>query len=68
MVSQSVNVFLPYKQYKELKAMAHMRDTTITGLIKEGNSLVLNKYGKDDNRSKVSFANKSKKQMCERSK
>ncbi len=53
-LKQSCNVFLPVKQYGEIKELGHKLSIPYSGLIREGVSLVLKKYkrkvsGNNDN-------------------
>lgn len=48
-LKQSCNVFLPVKQYEEIKELGHKQGIPYSELIREGVSLVLNKYKRKDN-------------------
>ncbi len=48
-LKQSCNVFLPVKQYEEIKDLGHKLSIPYSELIREGVSLVIRKYQKKDN-------------------
>ena len=43
-VKQNVNIFLPIDMYRSIKALGHQLDMPYVKLIREGISLVLEKY------------------------
>jgi hypothetical protein len=43
-VKQNVNIFLPLSMYRSIKALGHQLDMPYVQLIREGISLVLEKY------------------------
>jgi hypothetical protein len=43
-VKQNVNIFLPLDMYRSIKALGHQLDMPYVKLIREGISLVLEKY------------------------
>jgi hypothetical protein len=53
-LKQSCNVFLPVKQYGEIKELSHRLSIPYSELIREGVSLVLKKYQrKHKSRNKI---------------
>ena len=47
-LKQSCNVFLPVKQYEEIRALGHKLSIPYSELIREGVSLVLKRYKRKD--------------------
>lgn len=48
-LKQSCNVFLPVKQYEEIKELGHKLSIPYSELIRQGISLVLRKYKRREN-------------------
>ncbi len=49
-LKQGCNVFLPVGQYMEIKELGYKLNTPYVELIREGVSLVLKRYKKNENR------------------
>ncbi len=43
-IKQGINIFLPLEQYKAIKRLAYNQDVPYVTLIREGVSLVLDRY------------------------
>ena len=52
-LKQSCNVFLPVKQYGEIKELGHKLSVSYSELIREGVVLVLKKYKRKQNNKGV---------------
>ncbi len=53
-LKQSCNVFLPVKQYGEIKELGHSLSIPYSELIREGVGLVLKKYKRKENNKEES--------------
>ena len=47
-LKQSCNVFLPVKQYGDIKELGHKLDIPYSELIREGVDLILRKYQREE--------------------
>lgn len=52
-LKQSCNVFLPVKQYEDIKDLGHKLSIPYSELIREGVRLVLKKYNRKENNDGV---------------
>ncbi len=52
-LKQSCNVFLPVKQYEEIRELSHRLSIPYSELIREGVSLVLKRHKRKGNRKEV---------------